>query len=172
MAFFRFSSNNTIYGLYYRLYIGIRKWTLEISNFFLPRPIRLKLSANLSHSIWNHYEWKFWLSTPSEWFKTAGGQNSWFYDKTSCMAIIGIKLIVRIRRLHFRSSWVIWMTSYTNYDVMSGDLFARKFHEIVIKLNCGFFWKMIRTTIQFLIKIQFIAYLAVFIDLLAWFEIE
>ena len=42
------------------LYIGIRRWTLENSNFFLPRPIRLKLSENLSHSIWNHYEWKFW----------------------------------------------------------------------------------------------------------------
>ena len=121
--------------------LGIRRWTLEISNFFLPRPIRLKLSANLSHRLWNHYEWKFWLSTPSEWFKTAGGQNSWFCDKTSCMAIIGIKLIVMIRRLHFRSSWVIWMTSCTNYDVMNGDSFARKFHKIVIKLNCGFFFR-------------------------------
>ena len=118
-------------------WLGIRRWTLEISNFFLPRPIRLKLSANLSHSIWNHYEWKFWLSTSSEWFKTAGGQNSWFYDKTSCMAIIGIKLIVMIRRLQFRSSWVICMTSCTNFDVMNGNLFARKFHKIVIKLNCG-----------------------------------
>ena len=59
------------------------------------------------------------------------------------------------------------MTSCTNYDVMNDDLCAREFHKIVIELNCGkFFEKAIRMT-QFLMKIQFIAYLAVFIDLLA-----
>ena len=56
----------------YDSYIGIRRWTLEIWNFFLPRTIRLKLSANFSHSKRKCYKSKFWLFASIEWCK-----NSW-----------------------------------------------------------------------------------------------
>ena len=77
-----------------------------------------------------------------------------------------------IFQVHLRSWWVISMTLCTNDDVISGDLFARNFYKIGLKMKWWkFFGKSIGIT-QLAIKMLFIAYLTVFTDLLAWFPVE
>ena len=65
-----------IYFYLFVTYLGIRRWTLKNSNFFLAWPIRLKLSANFIHDNRNCYRWKFWLSTP-RWLV----KNSWWANQ-------------------------------------------------------------------------------------------
>ena len=63
------SLGSWLFGAKIVLYIGIRRWRLKISNFFIPRPILMKLSANLSHIMTNCKHKKFWLTSALKWRK-------------------------------------------------------------------------------------------------------
>ena len=151
-------------------WVGIRRWTLENSNFFHPGPIMLKLSVNLSHGIKNVIIEGFDSPPQASGEKTADRQNSWLFDKKFYTTFMGIKMIVMAVQFHSRRLWVMWMTSWPNYDVMSGDLFSRKCHKIDRKIRwLEYTQKAIRMTL-YLIKMPLIAYFAAFIDLLIKFR--
>ena len=102
--------------------------------------------------------------------KTADRQNSWLFDKKFYTTFMGIKMIVMAVQFHSRRLWVMLMMPWPNYDVMSGDLFSRKFHKIDRKIKwLEYTQKAIRMT-SYLIKMSFIAYIAAFIDLLIKFR--
>ena len=56
---------SSILNFLHSTWLGIRRWTLKISNFLLPGPFRLKLSANLSYAVKNCFQGKIWLFSPT-----------------------------------------------------------------------------------------------------------
>ena len=142
------------------------------SNFYSCSSILMKFGENIQFWVRIIFQKKKFDLYHLVVKKTADDLNSWFFDKTLHMPFMGVKMIVMVLQGHPCSWWVVLVTSWTNCDVMNVDLFPRKFLKIGLKIIRGkFIRKWIELT-KYLIKMPFIAYSAILIDLLTWFPIK